>query len=72
MTLIELKRLQSLEREVRLMRKDFAAAINAKVQNALMAATIARLIGENDRLRERAGMAKVDAVGWWGRCSRAG
>jgi len=58
MTLIELKRLQALEREVRLMRKDFADVIKVKVQNALMAATINRLIGENDRLRERAGVSK--------------
>lgn len=56
------KRLAALERAVRTLAKAMPEVVALKVQNALLVATVARLVGENDRLREHVEILKARRV----------
>jgi hypothetical protein len=45
------QRLLAIERELRLLRQALPDAVTLRVANALLTATLARVIGENDALR---------------------
>ena len=45
------RRLLNIERDIRWLKQHFDEALKLRAQNALMMATVSRLLGENDALR---------------------
>lgn len=57
------RRLLAIERRLAGLEKTIELAMQMRVQHALMTSTLARLIGENDRLRENIGQLTESLYG---------